>query len=178
MATPNNTKAAPKNTAPAAAPAFQMPDFATWEKEQVGFAPYWNPEAGKFIYASVVARDERDPEFKRYLMKTHMPMIAHRGTKEEQESIELQPGDMFSISVYYSLAEPFDFMLENFVVVGQEVPMKLTALKEVKTKKAGQTCWTWEMLLPPEWKRKLASKREEIRAALAHDADERAALEA
>ena len=181
MATPktaNEPKNA-KNTAPAGdkgAPAFELPDFESWEKEQVGFAPYWNPEPGKWFYGTVVSRDERDPEFVRYLVKTYAPITVQRGPKEDAELIELKPGDLFSISVYYSLAEPFDFILEHFVLLGKEVPMMVKALKEVKTKKAGQTCWTWEMRLPPEWKKALADKRTELRLAAAHDAEERAAL--
>lgn len=179
MATPTAKAADPKNAkAPPTAPeAFELPNFDEWEKEQVGFAPYWSPDTDKWFYGSVQARDERDPEFVRYLCKALMPMTVQRGPAEDAEKIDIKPGEYFSISVYYSLAEPFDFILEHFVLKGIEVPMRIKALKSVKTKKVGQTCWTWEMLLPKEMKKALAEKRNELMLARRADAEERAALE-
>lgn len=166
-----------KNTAPGAVDKDGMPSFEGWEEEQVGFAPYWNPEEGKFFYGKVVARDERDPDFMRYLVQALMPHQCKRGAADDAEDVLVGTNEYFSISVYYSLSEPFDFALENFTAKGDPMPMKVTAIKKVKTK-AGQPCWTWKMHLPPEYKKKLQAARELDRLAKAADAQERAALEA
>jgi len=153
-------------------------DFSTWEEEQVGFAPYWNPEEGKFFVGTVVARDERDPEFLRYLIKAVVDTVCKRGPVDEAEEILVRKGEFFSISVYHALAEPFDFILENFTARGVDIQMKLTAVKEAKTKTQGRTVWQWKMHLPPEHKKMLTVAKETVRKAALAEASERKAIEA
>lgn len=174
MANPTNVKAADvKNTAP----KFEIPDFSKWEKEQVGFAPYWQPEPGQSIYGAPVQRDERDPDFVRYLVRAYMPIKCCRGPEDAREEVTVQPGELFTVSVYSSLAEPFNFLLENFVAAGKEIPMYLKAEKQVKTKKAGQTCWTWDMRFAPEVKKLVHAKRFELQQVAAAALAERGAMQ-
>lgn len=139
--------------------ALAIPDFSKWEEEQVGFAPYWNPETDKWFLGQVVSRDERDPEFVRYLVKAALDTPCKRGPVDGAEEVLVKSGEYFSISVYYSLQGLFDAYLEMGIV---PPVMKVIAVKEVKTKKAGQTCWTWKVLISPDDKKRINTKRTEL----------------
>ena len=146
-----------------------VPNFDKWVEEQVGFAPYWNPEPEKWFFARVVARDERDPEFVRYLMQAGMPLNCKRGPADDAEDVAVKPGEHFSFSVYHSLRDTFDFYLET----GLSPFLRVQSIKEVKTKTTGQTCWTWKVLVSPQDKKILEKKREEMRQlATRSDAEE------
>lgn len=174
-----NEKTATKNPAPKTDAKMGAPqNFDTWEEVQVGFAPYWNPSEGAAFVGYVVARDDRAEDFKRYLIQAYIPTDCKRGPKEEAEDVKVQVGEYYSVSVYHALSEPFDFMLENFTAKGDPIPIRMTALKKVKTSTIGQTCWTWKMTMPPEYKKKYLAARDEARRALAADSAERKALEA
>lgn len=136
--------------------AIQLPDFSKWEEEQVGFAPYWSPEPEKWFLAQVVSIDKRDPEFVRYLMKASIDTACKRGPVDESEDVIVKSGEYFTISVYYSLQYLFDTYLE----MGCTPVMRVTAVKEVKTKNS-QTCWTWKVQVSPEDKKMLTKKRVE-----------------
>lgn len=151
-------------------------DFSTWEEEQVGFAPYWNPEPGKFFVGTPVARDERDPSFLRYLIKAGMDTDCKRGPVDDAEPVLVKKGEFFSVSVYYALAEPFDLMLEEIVSKGIDILAKVTAIKTAKTKEKNDV-WQWKMHLPPEHKKLMTAAKEEIRKARLADAQERKALQ-
>lgn len=178
MANEKNTTKAQNatNKAPNQGAADPM-DFSSWEEEQVGFAPYWNPEENKFFVGTVVARDERDPEFLRYLIKAAVDTQCKRGPVDEAEEVLVKKGEFFSISVYHALAEPFDFILENFTSKGEDLLTKLTAVKETKTKTQGRTVWQWKMHLPPEHKKKLNAMKETVRRAALAEQAERKAIE-
>lgn len=167
-----------KNPAPVAQKEGAPVDFSTWEEVQVGFAPYWSPDENKSFVGFVVARDDRDPAFVRYLIQALEDTQCARGPVDGAEPILVKKGEFYTVSVYHSLSEPFDFMLENFTAKGDPAPIRMTALKKVKTSTVGQTCWTWKMTMPPDYKKKYLAARDESRRALAADATERKALEA
>jgi hypothetical protein len=109
-----------------------------------------------------MGRDDRDPAFVRYLMQAVQPTECHRGAKNDEgvaESVTVEKGEYFSISVYYALKDAFDFYLDAAV----RPIIKLTALKEVKTSTVGQTCWTWRLQVSPEDKKRLESARDKVR---------------
>jgi hypothetical protein len=135
--------------------AMALPDFSKWEEEQVGFAPYWNPEPLKWFLGRVVARDERDPDFVRYLMKAEIDTPCKRGPVTDAEDVMIRKGEFFSISVYHSLEGLFNAYLE----MGFTPAMKVTAVKEVPTKKSGQT---WKVQVSPDDKKLLTKKRTEL----------------
>lgn len=136
-----------------------LPDFAKWEEEQVGFAPYWNPEKDKWFYARIIEKDERDSEFVRYLMQAGVDTPCKRGPADGAEDITVKKGEYFTISVYFSLQDLFDLYLET----GIRPFMKVTAKDTVKTSTAGRTCWLWSLLVSPETKAKTLAAKEKIR---------------
>lgn len=134
----------------------EVPNFEGWVDEQVGFAPYWNPEEGKWLYARVIARDERDPSFVRYLMQAGMDTECHRGA--EGEAVKVKRGEHFTISVYFSLRDLFDLYLET----GIRPFIKVLAVKEVPTKTTGRNVWTWKVQVSPDDKKMIDAKKKEI----------------
>lgn len=139
--------------------AEELPDFATWEEEQVGFAPYWNPEKDKWFYARIIEKDERDPEFVRYLMQAGVDTPCKRGPAEGAEDVMVKKGEYFTISVYFSLQDLFDLYLET----GIRPFMKVVAKDTTKTSTAGRTCWLWTLLVSPETKKLTMAAKEKMR---------------
>jgi hypothetical protein len=180
MATTNQKNApAPKNATNTAPNTGNVPgmSFDDWEDEQIGFAPYWKPEAGKSFAGIPESIDIRDPEFLRIVFKALTDTECARGPVDGAEKVLVKAGELFTVSMYHSMQEPIEFILANFISKGIPFPVRFHAIKEVPTKKAGQTCWTWRMQLPPAGKKLMAAKREEAAAALMADRAERAALQ-
>lgn len=133
------------------------PDFASWSKLQIGFAPYWHPEEGKHFFGEIIAKDARDPEFIRFQVRNLKKVeTCRRGPNNDDstrgatgESVTIPKGDSFSVSVYYSLAEEFEYQLYLARKLGQNVPMMVKALKTVKTS-SNKECWTWEVRVSPQ----------------------------
>jgi hypothetical protein len=167
------TKTAPANTAPVNTPA-GAPDATGWIKEETGFAPYWSPEAKKFFFAKCVGRDERDPEFVRYLMECAQDELPCKsGPKEESVDITVRNGDKFTISVYTQL----DNLFNEFMESGLFPIMRCEAVKEVKTKTPGQTCWIFDVRVSPEDRKQLSGYRAEKAQLMAQTRSERAAIQ-
>lgn len=72
-------------------------------EEQTGFPPYWNPGIGKWFKATVMNRDERDPDFIRYHLLALAPVVCAKGPSDDAEEIEVQPGEFFTCSAYAAL---------------------------------------------------------------------------
>jgi len=157
-----NGNVVPANIA-ALAVGGKLPDFDKWEEETVGFAPYWNPEEGKWFYARIVERDDRDPEFVRYLFQAGMPTPCARGAEDSEtfEPVMINTGEYFTISVYFSLQGLFDLYLET----GHRPYIKVISVKKVPTKKTGRNVWLWKVLSDPKDKRIMNQKRLELKAA-------------
>lgn len=146
-------KPAPENKNAPLATISDIPDFDTkgWVDEQVGFAAYWTPDAGKQFIARLVGKEEARSEmdFSRYLLQAAQDIACQRGPANEAEPVTVKKGEFFTISVYYSLQGIFDFYLEN-----QFTPwMQITSLEERPTKKPGQTVWTWALKVDPKDKK-------------------------
>ena len=137
-----------------------LPNFENWEEEQVGFAPYWGPAEMKWFYGQVVDKDERDPEFVRYLIRAGVDTQCQRGPVEDAEEVLVKAGEYFTISVYYSLQGAFDFYLET----GIKPWMKVTAIKTTETSKSGRTVWHWKLVVSPEDKKRLNAARAQHKA--------------
>src|SRR6267142_3539793 len=153
-----------------------LPDFSNWSDEQIGFSPYWTPAPGKWTYARPIARDERDPEFIRYLFVALMPTPCRRGPGEDSplkdngENVTVAPGETFSMSVYYQLRDLFDFYLETGILDQANSGVRIEAIKEVPTKKSGQTVWQFKAQVDPKVRPLLDAKRAEIRQLQMADA--------
>lgn len=150
-------------------------DTSEWVEEQVGFTPYWEVEQGKYFLGIPSARDERDPEFVRYVFTAVEPTVCQRGSKRqnEVEQVIVQPGEQFSISVWKVLERVFDEYFE----IGVTPMCKVTALREKPVKSDNtKTYWEWKVEVSPATKKKLAAKRAEVHAM--RKAAEKAAIAA
>lgn len=126
-------------------------------EEQVGFAPYWSPEAGAKFVARVIAKEEaqKDTDFTRYLLQAGEDIACQRGGGDNAEDVMVKKGEFFTISVYFSLQGLFDFYLENKF----NPWMQVTCIDERPTKKPGQTVWTWKVNCTKDDKKKADTLR-------------------
>lgn len=143
-------KTAEENTGFEIAPGFEVP--LGWEDESVGFPPYWSPAPGAAFRGKLMLRDDRDPEFVRYVFQNtnNLPLECATGKTDDAEQVMVQPGELFTVSLYAAL--PFDMMF------GLEC--LLLAKDKVETSKAGREVWRWRMILPPEAKKQLHERRQ------------------
>lgn len=150
-----------------------LPNFDEWSEDQVGFAPYWKPEEGEFFYGALVAKDTRDPNFIRYLVKAFSPHTCQRGPADGAEMVKIEPGDFFSISVWAQLEAKFD----EYLSYPFEVPLRALAVKKTETSTQGRKVWNWSLRVPPDIKLLIEAARKEEYKALLADRQERAALQ-
>jgi hypothetical protein len=87
-------------------------------EEQISFAPYWKPIVGATFIARPLSRDERDPEFIRYVLQAYQDMECFSGPTDDAVPTLVRKGQQFSISQYKAL--PLDFYM------GLPDPIKLT----------------------------------------------------
>ena len=150
-----------KGTKAAAAPAI---DTSDWQKEKVGFDPYWTPDTGKTLIATLIGRDDRAKDFVRYQFMSATDLECQRGPgdaeKEGHEKVTVKAGDTFNVSVYHALEEPFDRFIAFAEDTGKAVTIKLTCTGEKPTT-AGKTVWLWDCLVPPAIKAALNAWRKE-----------------
>lgn len=148
---------------------FNLADF---ESEQVGFAPYWECTQGAFFLGKIRGIDTRDPEFVRFMCEAVTPTACRRGSKtsDAYEEVTVQPGEAFTISVYYQLQGLFTECLES----GTDPTLLVRALREVPTSKKGQTCWQFDVKIPKEDRKRLHAFRAQQAALQAkQDREER-----
>jgi hypothetical protein len=175
MAIENNKKTAAANPAPMkGAAADGEIDTSNWEKEETGFAPYWTPAPGKKFLATPMGRDDRDPEFVRYQMRLEQAELeCQSGPKDDPTPVIVKKGDTFTVSVYTQLDDKFNEYMES----GIFPILQCIALKEVKTKTVGQTCWTFDLRVSPTDKQKILGFRKEKAMAAALAESERKAIQ-
>jgi hypothetical protein len=139
-----------------------MPDFDKWSEEQIGFAPYWKPQEGKWFFGAPIAIDMRDPKFVRYQFIAGADTPCQRGPSEEDdersEQVMVKKGETFSLSVYYSLRDVFDEYLRYGAETGKPVLVRVDALKTVPTKNQPK-CWQFKARISPEQKAALTTWR-------------------
>lgn len=102
--------------------------------DQIGFPPYWNPSEGKKFYGRVVARDERDPDFIRYVIEAGVRHQCQEGPSDEARPVTVDRGQHFNVSVYASLP------LENYF--GETV--LVTALRK-RDIDGGKQVWIFDL---------------------------------
>jgi hypothetical protein len=150
------------------------PDASNWEKEQTGFDPYWNPGEKKIFFGRVVSYDDTDPDFIRYKIRCEQDTLeCKQGAKEEAVDIVVQKGDTFTVSSYKQLDNKFQEYLES----GINPVFKCEAVKEVKTKTVGQTCWIYDLRVSPTDMKLLKTFRAEKEMILATGRAERRAMQ-
>lgn len=125
-----------------------------WVDEQVGFPPYWNPTEGKKFAARVMARDERDLNFVRYVLQALHLTPCQNGPADDAEQIKVKKDEFFTISDYSGL--PLHEFFGEVVIVEALRKRKLAA-NEANPQK--RDLWVWSVKVSPETKKKLAEKR-------------------
>ena len=125
--------------------------YHDWTKHQVGFAPYWNPSAGDWFEGIVMARDDRDPTFVRYLVKATMPMKCKTGPSDSAETVDVAEGEYFTLSSYYQTELFFDKVLLS----GVQPIIACQAVSKRKTKESGRSVWTWKVNSHPKYDEQL-----------------------
>ena len=139
-----------------------MPDFDKWTDEQIGFAPYWKPQEGKWFYGAPVAVDMRDPKFVRYQFLAGADIPCQRGPGDEDsdrhEKVTVKEGQRFSLSVYYSLRDAFDEYLQFSSETGKPVFVRVDAVRTVPTSNH-KTVWEFRVRVEPTIGKQLAAWR-------------------
>lgn len=131
-----------------------LPDFSGFEKEQIAFPPYWNPEIGKKIFFTPVMLDEKDPNFPRFVCKAGMITNCLEGPSDNQKETTIKTGEYFTISQYASLP------LQNYF--GHPVLVEVMDLVKFKGEDGTpRTRWVFELRVAPETKRLLEAARVE-----------------
>ncbi len=120
MATPKNAK----NTGVEAVDELDETQFADWEQQQLGFAPYFKPGVNmKPIHARVITADLADPDFVRFVMQNLGPtMQCGQGPVTDGEIVPVKRNEFFSISNYAGLP------LEDYL--GHEILLKCTGTRK------------------------------------------------
>lgn len=85
--------------------------------EEVGFPPYWNPGIGKAFKATVMGRDDRNPDFIRYRLLALSPVICAKGPSDDAEEVLVNEGEFFTCSAYAALPLDDYFGIDVKVVV-------------------------------------------------------------
>lgn len=136
-----------------------------WEKEQVGFPPYWKPkQPGDLFLAKVVLKDERDPLFPRYVMQaTKFPIVCQQGPAEDADLVIVQPGEFFTTSVWAAL--PLDDFYDVEACIMAVKKRKLPGNEASEGVK--RDLWVWEAKATKESRALIAGRRLEARQALA-----------
>lgn len=148
----------------------------TWEKEQVGFPPYWKPKSpGDLFLAKVILKDERDPSFPRYIMQaTKFPIVAQQGPAEDADVTIVSPGDYFTTSVWAGL--PLDDFMDIEACIMAVKKRKLPGNEASDGVK--RDLWVWEVKATPESRKLIASRRAETRKLIMDERKKANELEA
>jgi len=152
-------------------PAYQTDMAATmaavvpegYVEEQVTFPPYWKPDVAKGWRGTVIARDEREVKFPRYIIESAITIDCRTGKVTDGEIVTVTPGMNFSISAYKAL--PLDRYF------GLEVAVICTALRTgmaptEESEGMPRDMWVWKMLVHPDVKKLLDSRKKEDMAFL------------
>ncbi len=131
-------------------------------EEQISFPPYWKPDLGKGWRGTVIARDQRDPTFHRYIIESAITLDCRKGPVDDGEIITITPGMNFSIGVYAALP------LERFE--GLEVAVIAMSTRRLPGNEASENkprdLWEFKTLVSPQVKALLVSRRQEDMAYL------------
>lgn len=143
-----------------------------WEQEQIGFPPYWNPRmtmvdptkpragmvpgTGNSFLGTVVNRDERDPNFTRYVVQASRAIRCQNGPSDDAEEVIVQKGEFFTLSTYASLPLDDYFGMEVYVQ-----PIGKRKIKDDPETGEPRDLWRFSLMVSPESKKLLKNRREE-----------------
>lgn len=132
------------------------------DEEQIGFPPYWKPEAGRRLKAMVVGLEEPDATFDRFVLRAAHSVRCQRGPAEKAAEVQIKPGQFFTMSVYSGLP------LQKYI--GYEVQLEATE-KEENVTKDGHPMWRFRLILAPKVKALFEASQERKRLKQAEDAE-------
>jgi hypothetical protein len=149
---------------PAANPGFNSSVNTTnWEREQVGFDPYFVIDKGKGFVATLVGRDDTNPKFVRYQFMAPEDMECQRGPNdiddERHEKVAIKKGDTFNISSFYSLAKLLDQYVNFSTDTGKAITVRVECTGSTKAE-SGNKVWLWDVRVSPEDKAMLTEWRQ------------------
>ena len=111
------------------------------DSQQTTFPPYWPGEVGMTFMATVLGRDDSNPEFQRYVLRALRPTLCYRGPKAQAERVTVQTGEVFNCSVWTALKLDDYVGIDVFVTAKPNLPAKTPAGFvrdfELKTTKEG-----------------------------------------
>lgn len=145
-------------------------------EEQTGFPPYWAPEANddniatsKGFKGTVILKDDRDPEFPRYVLKTAQRLKCKEGTAAEDNVVWVEAGQFFTCSVYATLR------LDQYI--GMEIVVIPVSKRSIK---GGKELWKFRLMVGQadhkalqEWRAAQLEAAKAKRLAEIHEAEER-----
>lgn len=133
-----------------------------WVQDQVSFPPYWKPDLAKGFRGTVIARDERDGSFPRYIIESSLTVDCQQGPVNDGVIVTVEPGMNFSIGAYAALPLEKYFGLEiTAIVVGaRKLPGNEASVM------IPRDLWEWKVMVSPETSKLLKSRRAEDMAFL------------
>lgn len=128
-----------------------------WEDDDKGggFPPYWNPQLGNSFQGVIIRRDERDPDFIRYVIQATDLITCATGPADNAEEIIVEPGQLFTCSAYATMNLEEYFGLEVKVITYKT--RKLPGNEN--SRGAPRDLWEFKYKLPPDSKRLLDNMR-------------------
>lgn len=135
-----------------------------WEREQTGFPPYWKPKAaGDLFLGKPILKDERDPNFPRFVVQaTQFPIVCQQGPADGADIVIVRPGDYFTCSVWAALP------LEDFIDIESCVMAEHSRKLPPNEQSDGRprNLWTWNVKVTKESRLLVRERRQETANAL------------
>jgi hypothetical protein len=131
------------------------------EKENLSFPPYWKSAVGRRFLATVVALDDSDPAFERWVFQAKHAMTCFTGPKDDAKPTKIQAGDYFTTSAYAQFGNAKVGLSPNrglMQYVGEDVLIACTG-----TQDTGQPTpmFVHEVHVSKETKARLLAKRQD-----------------
>ena len=138
---------------------------------QVGLPPYWKPmpdgtgsAVGRWFCGVPMSLDNQDPNFPRWVIQATQPLTCYRGPKADMEEVQVQPGDLFTISEYAGLNLREYFGMKIGVVIVSDTPLSPTPDGEPRN------FYRWQVRLDKNEAKELQEFRKETAKMLREEA--------
>ena len=112
--------------------------------------------------------DERDPEFRRYVVEATDEILCAKGPAEGADTILVLPGELFTVNDYSALPLERYFGWEVIAIADKKRKLAASVKPDAKDyQKRSRDLWDWRVKVPPELKALLKSQRDESAKMLA-----------
>jgi hypothetical protein len=120
----------------------EQEDLSVYEEERTtAFPPYWKPLLGRGFVARVVDFDGRNPEFLRYVLEAAKPVECQMGKADDENLVTVQPGELFTTSVYRALP------LHEYM--GLQDPIIVVCVGTIEVKNRPNEMWKFSIRTSP-----------------------------